>query len=185
MLRRQSERLFRRGPRGMTLAEVLIGAALFSMVAGSAYALYLAMTDTLNRGELKADLQQNARVGLSQMTKEIRMAGHDPNGAIPLVALLPKAAIRAATANCLSFVTSGKDTGDRDKDGIKDEDWSVQITYDLSGSTLRRRVDPWNATDKFAGDAFSGGSFQPLAGSLSLLSFTYYDANNQILKLEP
>jgi type II secretory pathway component PulJ len=165
----------------MTLVETLIGALIFAFVATGVYMLYTTMQNTMSRGELMSDLQQNARIGLAQMVQEIRMAGYDPSGAIPLVTLAPKAPIRAATANCLSFVASEKDTADRDKDGNKDEDWSVQITYDLSGSTLRRRVDPWNATDAFLGDAFAGGSAQPLAGSMNVLAFTYYDANNQVL----
>src|SRR5574342_118055 len=106
MLRRWNEGSSPRGPRGMTLMEILIGAALFPMIAASAYMLYLAMTNTLNKGELKADLQQNARVGLAKMTQEIRMAGYDPEGAILVVKDSPKAAIRAATPGCLMFLAS-------------------------------------------------------------------------------
>jgi Tfp pilus assembly protein PilW len=62
----------------MTLVEVLISGALISVVMASVYVLYIAMHDTWHKGELKADLQQNARVGLAQMTQEMRMAGYDP-----------------------------------------------------------------------------------------------------------
>jgi len=155
-----------RGGRGFTLVETLIAAALFSVVITGVYVLYTTMQSTLSRGELKSGLQQNARVGLDRMIQEIRMAGYDPSGAIPLVTLLPKAGIRAASSTCLSFVSYNPSPP------VK----SAQITYDLSGTTLRRREDPWDGTN-----AFSPGSFQDQADPVNNLTFTYYDANNAAL----
>ncbi|OGB93393.1 MAG: hypothetical protein A3G35_08530 [candidate division NC10 bacterium RIFCSPLOWO2_12_FULL_66_18] len=165
MSRRTSERPSDRRTEGFTLVETLIAAALFSVVITGIYVLYTTMQSTLSRGELKSGLQQNARVGLDRMIQEIRMAGYDPSGAIPLVTLLPKAAIRAASSTCLSFVSY------RPSDVT-----STQITYDLSGTTLRRTEDPWNGTN-----AFSGGSAQPQAEPVNALTFTYYDSNNAAL----
>ena len=152
--------------RGVTLLETLISVAIFSATTAGIFLLYTTMQGTMNRGELKTDLQQNARVGLQRVVQELRMAGYDPSGAIPVVTLQPRAAIRAAAAGCLSFVADVSGSGA-----------SSQITYDLSGSTVRRREDAWNASTK----AFSGGSAQPLAESVDLLTFTYYDAENQVL----
>lgn len=162
----------------MTLVEVLIGAALFSIVAGSAYVLYIAMIDTLNKGELKADLQQNARVGLAKMTQEIRMAGYDPpvgdppKPVSPQIVLVPRAPLRAATAQCFSFIADVSGTG------------VDQITYqfDSPKKTLRRRVDNWSESPKYE---FAGGSAQPLAQSIESLTFTYFDINNVELKPAP
>jgi len=154
------------GRPGFTLLETLISAALFSFVVVGVYSLYTTMQSTMARGELKSDLQQNARVALDHITREIRMAGYDPSGAIPAVVLLPKAAIRAAASGCLSFVAYNPTSGA-----------STQITYDVNGSTLRRRVDAWDAANL----AFSGGSAQPLAESVNLLTFSYYDAYNVVL----
>ena len=159
----------------MTLAEVLISGVLISVVMASVYVLYIAMIDTLNKGELKADLQQNARVGLAKMTQEIRMAGYDPEGAIPLVSVSPKAAIRAATPGCLMFVASKKEVDPPNSGNYVEK--SKQFTYYLDGTTLRHRIDDWEPNQK----EFSGGSGQPLTQSVSLLNFTYYDANSQIL----
>jgi Tfp pilus assembly protein PilE len=162
----------------MTLVEVLIGAALFSIVAGSAYVLYIAMIDTLNKGELKADLQQNARVGLAKMTQEIRMAGYDPpvgdppKPVSPQIVLVPRAPLRAATAQCFSFIADVSGTG------------VDQITYqfDSPKKTLRRRVDNWSESPNYE---FAGGSAQPLAQSIESLTFTYFDVNNVELKPAP
>ncbi len=146
--------------------EILISAALFSLVVGGIYALYTTMQSTMSRGELKSDLQQNARVALNQLTRDMRMAGHDPSGAIPAVALQPKSAVRAATPGCISFVAYNPSNNA-----------SVQITYLLDGTILRRRVDAWDA----ANNAFSGGSAQPFAEAVNLLTFTYYDTYNHVL----
>lgn len=179
----------------MTLIETLIGALIFAFVTAGVYMMYTTMQNTLSRGELMSDLQQNARIGLAQMTQEIRMAGYDPSGVIPLVTAPPKSPIRAASSGCFSFVAD-----------VSGDGTARQITYLLrneldgtvvpSGScplqacptcpkpwcTLRRRVDTWQPSPT---NEFSGGSFQALAGSLNgwmnLISLTYYDANNQVL----
>ncbi|MBI4737370.1 MAG: prepilin-type N-terminal cleavage/methylation domain-containing protein [candidate division NC10 bacterium] len=163
-----SDWAFRQRSGGFTLIETLIAAALFSVVITGVYVLYTTMQSTLSRGALKTDLQQNARVGLDRMVQEIRMAGYDPSGAIPLVTLLPKAAIRAASSTCLSFVSYNPSPPEK----------SAQITYDLNETTLRRKEEPWVV----ASLAFSGGNgAQPQAESVNALTFTYYDANNAVL----
>jgi type II secretory pathway component PulJ len=160
----------------MTLVEVLISGALISVVMASVYVLYVAMLDTLSKGELKADLQQNARVGLGQMTQEIRMAGYDPpTGSppapvIPQIKLFPKAPLRAATAQCFSFIA------DVSGDGTADQ---ITYAFDSVTKTLRRRVDNWSGPKDYE---FGGGSFQPLAQSIESLTFTYFDVNNVQLK---
>ena len=151
----------------MTLVEILISSALISLVIGSVYLVYITMLNTFSKGELKADLQQNARVGLAKMTQEMRMAGFDPTGAMPLVTPPPKAAIRAATARCFSFLAD-----------VEGKDDTSQITYKLDATTLRRQQQTWKVKDK----EFSGGlGAQPLTEFVSVLAFTYYDADNRIL----
>jgi hypothetical protein len=149
----------------MTLIETLIGALIFSAVIGSVYMLYTTMQNTMHRGELQSNLQQNGRVALAQMVREIRMAGYDPSGVIPLVTLAPKAPIRAAMSGCFSFVADVFGAGT-----------ARQITYYLSGTTLYRKFDTWDGAS-----AFNNLSAQPLAGSMATLTFTYYDGNNQVL----
>jgi hypothetical protein len=146
---------------------------------GSVYVLYIAMQETMSKGELKAELQQNARVGLAKMAQEVRMAGYDPptgspaNPLIPQVTVLPKAAIRAAARQCFSFIADVSGTGVAD-----------QITYDFDSTKriLRRRVDNWSGPPQYE---FSGGSFQPLAQSIDLVTFTYFDDGNVELKPAP
>jgi hypothetical protein len=59
---------------------------------------------------------------------------------------------------------------------------SYQITYDLSGTTLRRRAGEWDA----AALAFTvGGGAQPLAENVDRLEFTYYDQHGQAIGAQP
>ncbi|RPI09674.1 MAG: hypothetical protein EHM71_05410 [Zetaproteobacteria bacterium] len=154
---------------GFSLLEVLIVGALFSVVMAGVYLLYTTMQDTFTRGELKSDLHQNARVGLDRLVQELRMAGYDPQNALGQVANHRFNEIRAAGRACLSFVTYRKHDDGSER--------SVRLTYSLSGDTLRRREDDWIQTTQL----FGASSAQPLANSVSQLTFTYYDAFNRIL----
>lgn len=166
MWRGRSEQVSRARSRGVTVLEVLISTAIFTTATAGIFLLYSTMQGTMSRGELKTDLQQNARVGLERMTQELRMAGYDPSGAIPVVAVQPRAAIRAASSGCLSFLADVSASGA-----------TSQITYYLEGTTLKRQQDSWDASTQ----AFSGGSGQPQAESVNLLTFTYFDAYNRVL----
>src|SRR5574337_490116 len=161
-----SERRSEQRCRGMTLVETLIGALIFVFVTAGVYMLHATMQNTMSRSELMSDLQQNARVGLTQMTQEIRMTAYDPRGVITLVATPPRAAIRAASSGCFSFVANVSGSGD-----------AGQITYYLNGTTVYRKWDDWNGKDNF-----KDNSAQPLVGSMASLVFIYYDANGQVMK---
>jgi type II secretory pathway component PulJ len=164
----------RRAGRGLSIIEVLISTTLFSIVFAGVYLLYVTMQGMMTRGELMTDLQQNARVGLAKMVQEIRMAGYDPEGAIPRVTLAPQAAIRAASATCFSFVGLGLD---RSTNPATEK--SRQITYSLSGTTMGRKEDSWDLAA--APLDFSGGTAQPLAEHVNSLTFIYYTSKNEIL----
>jgi prepilin-type N-terminal cleavage/methylation domain-containing protein len=167
--------------RGFTLLETLITTVLFSIVMGGVFLLYTTMQSTLSRGELQTDLQQNARVAMDRMVQEIRMAGYDPSGAIPVVTLQPRAAIRGASSGCLAFVAAVGSGSSQISYFLRNES---SVSNLLDGNcpstvkcTLRRKEEPWDGASAFSG----GGGAQPLAESVNLLTLTYYDAYNQIL----
>ena len=176
--------------RGVTLIEALITTLLFSFVMTGIYVFYTTIQGTLNRGEMKTDLQQSARIGLNRMVREIRMLGYDPESAIaalirdnPSMNLgtrpLQDAAIRAASPDCFSFVTYYND--DSTPPAVLR---TIQVTYSLGPRpvlpklpTLQRQQDGWDATSR----TFTLSSTQPQAESVNLLSFMYYDQSNGIL----
>ena len=169
MWRASGESRSRARPRGFSVLEVLVATALFAVVMGGVYSLYIAMQGTFTRGEMKSDLYQNARVGLDRMVQELRMAGYDPENALQQVTYQRFNEVRAAAAGCLSFVTYRKH-------GASEK--SVRVTYRIGNAVLQRREDDWDPAAK----VFSGSATQPLANAVSQLTFTYYDAFNRIFK---
>jgi hypothetical protein len=101
--------------RGFSLVEALISSALFSFVIAGVYLLYTVMQTTLDRGQVRADLQQNARVGLARLVQVVRMAGYTGGAATD--------PLGAAGVSCLS--TNGS-----------------QITYDLADDAGDPAVPP-------------------------------------------
>jgi len=155
------------------MIEILVSTALFAMMSAGIYVLYTAMLGTYAKGELRAEVQQNARVAMAQIVQDLRGAGYDPTGTLAVVTLPPNAAVRAAQGTCLSFIGVTAPGG---------AETSVQISYmfDASETTLHRRVDSWIAAPT---NAFTGGSFQPLSQSIQSVQFTYYDADGAALAL--
>ena len=173
---RDPDRRIPRRHAGLSLVEVLVSTALFSLVLASMYGLYTTMLGAMSRGEMFSDLQQNARVGLQRMVQEVRMAGYDPSSALQSLAIPPQGFIRLATANCLSFIAYQPNTNP------PPPDLSYRISYYLapvSGIsppiyTLNRLAEPWASTTFGA----SGGA-QPLAENIAALTLTYYGLDNR------
>jgi len=163
------------GRRGVTLVETLVASALFAFVIAGVYLLHTTMQSTWSRGEMKADLQQNARVGLDRLAQELRMAGYDPEGALATVNTLPRGSLRAASATCLAFATYNLD-----RTAAPPTPYSTQVSYYRDGSMLRRREDRWNQTAAFTdgSSAQSPPNAEQQATGVHLLSYSFFDAYN-------
>jgi type IV pilus assembly protein PilW len=151
------------GQRGFTLLEVLISSAIFGVVISAVYTMYITNQTTFLRGENKIDLQQNARVAMALMAREVRMAGYDPSNVIPAQA--SQTAVQVANANSTTIIADV--TGDNVSD---------RVTYRLQGGQIVREISSW-----------VGGAWTPnppdsgeVAGSVTALAFTYYDASNNV-----
>jgi hypothetical protein len=149
----------------------LISSALFALVMGGVYLLYTTMQTTLSRGELMSDMQQNARVGMDRMVQELRMAGNDPDGRLPLQAFLPNSALRAAGPACISVVTSSSGNS------VRVSYYRYNSSLAPGGNTLGRRADTWDTGN----NRFTSSSVQPLAESVAALALTFFDASNSLL----
>ncbi len=65
-----------RGASGLTFLEVLLAGVIGVVVLGGAYMVYEAGQSTVLASERKANLQQNARIALDLITRQIRLAGY-------------------------------------------------------------------------------------------------------------
>lgn len=150
---------------GFTLLEVLIAMTIFSVVMVGAMTLFSSNQDAYRRGQLRAEIQQNARVALQMASREIRSAGYDVSGV--MAGLTSPTAIQVANSNRLTFVA------DVTGDGVLN-----QVTYRRQGSQLIREFSSWT------GSAFSSPASGEVADGIGLLTFAYFDdttpTNNSI-----
>src|SRR6056297_2166131 len=65
--------------KGFTLIEVLITLAISGIIMTGVYTAFKSQQDSYLAQEQVAEMQQNIRTGLDIMTREIRMAGFDPD----------------------------------------------------------------------------------------------------------
>ncbi len=181
----------------MTLIELLIAVLISGIVMSAVYAVYRSQQRSYNRETAAAAMQQNARVALFNLERELRMAGCDPTGK----ANAGFVAADAATVRFTLDFTGGESDGkDNDNDGTIDElDTSDGIDNDNDG-----QIDEANESGEsmFADGTASGdredvvyvlsdkGSDGDLdltrngdlvAENIDALNFVYFDQNSAVL----
>lgn len=139
------------GSTGFALAELLVVLAVAGLVL-------LALTGLLQQGgqayldgTARLEAQQDARVALERLGRELRGAGIDPRGTgfPPLLNLTPT-----------GFTIQNDLNGDGVIAGNRE-----RITYSLTGRTLRRNA---------------GGGAQPLIDDVEALTFAYLDTEGRL-----
>jgi len=103
---------------GFTLIEVLIAMGIVSFVLGGIYVAYRGQLRTFNTQEQVVDMQQNARVAMYFLERELRMAGLDPTGNAD--AGITAADNRSITFS-MDFAGGANDGIDNDRDGDTDD----------------------------------------------------------------
>jgi prepilin-type N-terminal cleavage/methylation domain-containing protein len=169
------------GSAGFSLAEILMATAISSVVLLALYLLYDINQVTFLKGEQQADLQQNARIAMDRIIRELRLMGSDPSGTLT-GGPAPPGGGPGGQANCANpppatpqAIENAEATCIRLYADVDSQTplatERVEYSYDCAAQRVRRQV--WTATG-------SGGA-QPLAERVTGLVFTYYDANNNIL----
>jgi prepilin-type N-terminal cleavage/methylation domain-containing protein len=138
--------------RGFALAELLVAVAVMTLVMAGVFVLQREGQEAYSLGSNRVETQQNARVALDLMTRELRTASPtDPAGPAPTgIVLIP-------SATNITF---------RDQCGNN-------VQYSLVG-TLLNRTGP-NYSDRNA-CASNGNGTTPLIGGITSLSMTYCTA---------
>jgi len=166
-----------RNDRGFTLIEILIASTIFVIVLLGIYVVYETNQATYVRGEGRANVQQNARVALDQMTREFLMAGYDPTKVLanpssynsPSGVILSNYAMQSLGASSVRFLA------DVDGDNITEV---VQFAYDATNKRITRQVWVWNAGTS----SWTTGGAQAVTedNTIDSLAFTYRDENNAV-----
>ena len=168
-----------RNNAGFTLIELLIAMAISGVVLGGIYQAYTNQMRVNNTQNQVVDMQQNVRVAMYFMERDIRLAGFNPTGTADV------GIDEFSTANTIILSidqTGGEgDSQDNDRDGETDEtpecdgNADATITYALSNDVVPDGSDGQN-------DALSDGSStacnllrngQRLASNIDALNFVY------------
>ncbi len=147
--------------KGLTLIELLIALVLSSVLIVSLYRIFISQQKTYTVQDQVADTQQNVRAAIDRMTKEIRMAGYDPQGTGNFGFQIATSNGRITGSNSIAF------TIDYNEDGIINNDDSEQIGFRLNGLKLQK---------------YSTGAihWQPVADNIENLSFLYTLADGTV-----
>jgi len=147
--------------KGFTLAEAIIAAALSSFILLGLYLMYETNQVSFIKGERQTDIQQNARIALDRIVRELRLAGSDPSG----VLAGGGAAILVAEANRVQFYA------DVDSN-VPLATERVEYSFDAAAQLIRRQL--WTA-------AGATGGAEQLAQVVTAFTFAYYDGANALL----
>ncbi len=145
--------------QGFTLIEMLIAVAMTLLVLSGVYEVFNSQQNAYNIQDQVAEMQQNARVAMDIMTREIKMAGYDPEetGWTPFSS-------GNTDSDTIQFYCDLNPDSDNPP-----EDTDEDITFDfVSGESTIKRTSG------------VGGTAQPIAENISALSFTYYDSSGVV-----
>ncbi len=153
-----------------------MASVLVAIISIPLYTLFMAGNRTFNTGVDRAEIQQNARVALQSMTREIRMAGYESPGLANPACPSPKAAA------CVLPTQQASRIGFRaDVDGIADVDGpnrTEEVEYELRNCVnqiceLARRERDWDDATSTWG---AWSAYETIAGNIEGLTFTYLPA---------
>ena len=137
---------------GLTLVELMVAMVLSLVLMAAVYLLYQVQSSSSNTQGYVSQMQQDLRLSLDVMEKDIRMAGLDPDN---------KSSFGIIEAGPHAITVSLDYNGDgllRNTAGLEAGEY---IRYALNGATLTRQDGASAATD--------------LAQNVTTLGFVYYD----------
>jgi len=153
-----------RGQDGFTLVELMVAMSIFMLILVGVFQVFDPSRNAYQVSEHKLGVQQNARVAMDRMARQIRMAGYFPENIDNNNANDLSNSIQVATESALSVA------GDLDNTGA-----SSAYTFCLS-SGLRRVQGALGAAG-----SYTCANGQLMAESVTALSFAYFDsANNPV-----
>jgi len=167
--------------RGFSLVEMLIGSAVFVVVLLAIYIMLDTSRADYAMGAAKSDVQQNVRVVLESMARELRMAAYAPSNSPNPDCAVPPCGVTALTSSSVTFQV------DLNGDNVTDK---VIYTF-VPPVDATRPCDPLNPTTvgkiTRSAQAGVGGVWSPstpiagdVAQCMTALSITSYDSTGAV-----
>lgn len=157
------------GKRGFTLVEVMVALAISGIVLASIYSAFQSQQNSYVAQEQVSEMQQNVRVGLDMLTRDIRLAGYDRSGGSGAGFVIGEffdGELVSTNATQLAFTADLDDDGgidavtqDVDGNGSIDMSDMERVAYSLNGTNLQRLA--------------AGGTWQTLAEHVENIEFQY------------
>ncbi|MDH4203891.1 MAG: prepilin-type N-terminal cleavage/methylation domain-containing protein [Desulfobacteraceae bacterium] len=149
--------------QGFTIVELLVAMVVSLLALGAIYSTFLNQHKSYVVQEETSAMNQNLRIALFYMQREIRMAGCDPTGNA-------NARIITANATSINFTEDVRGNLDgSDSDGDTD-DANENITYCLKADNLVKNT---------------GGGNQMVVQNIDALDFVYLDGSSPPSVLNP
>jgi type IV pilus assembly protein PilW len=145
--------------RGFTLVELVITLLLAGMISLAVYTAYRLQVRTYETQSQVVEMQQNAKVGVDFLTRELRLAGYDPLGTAG-------AGITTATPTAVAFSADLDEDGALNNTGAGVEEF---VAFELDGGALSLNRDTSLAGPVVVG----GGGGQPVAEQIERIEFQY------------
>jgi len=134
-----------------TIVELMVALAILGIVSTAAFGIFTSLSRGYTHTNVAAESQQDLRLSLDFMVREIRMAGLDP---------LKTRIFGVTTADAANFAF----TADRNFNGEL-ENPAEQIAYQFSGGMLAVNL---------------GGITETLCDGITAFAFTYYDGDGAV-----
>jgi len=107
--------------KGLSLIEMLVALGISSVIVGGSYGLFVSQSKTYSMQEQVVEVQQNIRVAMNIMFRDLQMVGYDDDRTLSVMPLNP------------IVLSQGSATIQYEKDG-----GVYQVRYWVNGTTLQR-----------------------------------------------
>ena len=158
---------------GFTLIELLIAMTISTIVAAGVVTAYRSQQKTQLGQKQTVEMQQNLRAALYIMTREVRMAGYDPDGTNG--AGIINAGNGSDNANRLTFTYFNADAAN---DGTNnDNDAATADADEILQSVEYYLYDSVSDADNLVDDLGrrNGARLDAIAGNIQSMQFVYLD----------
>lgn len=157
------------GQKGFSLIELMVAMVIASILMVGIYSFHQNQLESHVTLQELADMQQDARVGMYMMTREIQMAGYDPQNT--------GATIRIANAAEIAF------DSDQNFDGAIDvntERFYFALSNDADGDGIADGT-PCNLERGSWDNLLNPVGLNPVALNIDALNFVYLDSAGTVL----
>ncbi len=156
---------------GFTLVELMMSLVIAAILIVGIYQLYRSTQNSYLAQDQLAELQQNARIGIEEMIREMRLAGYQAN-------CTPTQGDSTTASNPQSVLFEFD--ADTDLNGTPER---IKYAYDSAKKQiLRSSHSPAPASTSCGTQyAFAANETQAVASNIDSLNFTFYDTNNGTL----